>query len=95
MNEHLPTEAHEIDEALDPLGHVIAGFGTVQHLDPTNTMRLDTLVLDLPVELEVYQQRDGGVRLGAAPPTQYHETTVMPVFHRLRVRVERVDDGGA
>jgi len=44
--------------------------------------------LDLPVELEVRIGDDGRPRIGASPPTQIVETSVMPVLHRLAVRID-------
>lgn len=54
---------------------------------------VERIVVAFPMELEV--DTDGGavVRLGSAPPTQYTETTVMPVFHQLRLTFTR--DPGA
>jgi hypothetical protein len=42
--------------------------------------------IDLPFELDLLQESDAW-QLDAAPPTQKIETTVMPVWHRLRLRV--------
>jgi hypothetical protein len=55
------------------------------------TMTVDSVALDLPVELDA--MHDAGVvsELGISPPTQLIETTVMPVFHRLRLTVARAE----
>lgn len=52
------------------------------------------LALDLPVELDVWPLADGGVHLGLSTPTQIVATTVMPVLHRLVLRVTAEDDPG-
>jgi hypothetical protein len=53
-------------------------------------MYVETLDVDLPFELELVD--DGaGLTLGAAPPTQRTETTVLPVWHRLRVTIVACD----
>jgi len=52
------------------------------------------LALDLPVELDVWPLAEGGVHLGASTPTQIVATTVMPVLHRLVLRVTASDDPG-
>jgi hypothetical protein len=53
--------------------------------DASQEMHIDELTFDLPVELDPVVA-DGLVSaLGASPPTQIVETSVMPVFHRLRV----------
>ena len=48
---------------------------------------LDSLAIDLPVELHVRTDEIGGLRLVAGPPTQRTETSILPVWHRLRFRV--------
>ena len=53
--------------------------------DASQDMHIDALTFDLPVELDPIVA-DGVVNaLGTSPPTQIVETSVMPVFHRLRV----------
>lgn len=49
--------------------------------------------VDLPIELNLLQER-GVWQLDASPPTQKIETTVMPVWHRVRLRVT-LDNGGS
>jgi hypothetical protein len=48
---------------------------------------VDRIRVDLPFELEVLTP-EIGMQLGAGPPTQYTETTIMPVFHRLSMTIE-------
>jgi hypothetical protein len=58
----------------------------------------DAVELDLPVEVDVWTHEGGEVTLGLSGPTQMVETTVMPVFHRLRCRIalnEPVNEGPA
>jgi hypothetical protein len=53
---------------------------------------LEAMSFDLPVELEAMPDDDGTVTgLGLSPPTQIIATTVMPVFHRLRLTLARSD----
>jgi hypothetical protein len=53
--------------------------------DAGQDMHIDALTFDLPVELEPTIVEGVVTSLGASPPTQIVATTVMPVFHRLRV----------
>lgn len=55
------------------------------------TIWVSEIKVDLPIELNVLQEQ-GVWQLDAAPPTQKIETTVMPVWHRVRLRVS-VDHG--
>jgi hypothetical protein len=52
---------------------------------------LVAVTVDLPIEVDVAMHADSAgevatVRVG--PPTLYTETSVMPVFHRLMLRLE-------
>jgi hypothetical protein len=57
-------------------------------------VELQALRLDLPVELRVEVDEDGRARIGVSPPTQTTETTILPVFHRMTIAIERDDDRG-
>jgi hypothetical protein len=46
----------------------------------------------MPIELKVTVTQDGSVKLKGSPPTQLVKTTIMPVFHQMRLRVVRTDD---
>lgn len=50
------------------------------------TMWVSEIKIDLPIELNLLEEL-GAWQLDAAPPTQKVETTVMPVWHRVRLRV--------
>lgn len=54
---------------------------------------VERIVVAFPMELDVETDDGAVMRLGSAPPTQYTETTVMPVFHQLRLTFTR--DPGA
>jgi len=55
-------------------------------------LTVSRLSVDLPFELDLVTQADNSVTLNAAPPTQRTETSVMPVFHQVRVTIS-CDDG--
>lgn len=50
-------------------------------------MRVERLSVDLPFELDL-NTNGAKPALHASPPMQYTETTIMPVFHRIRVTIE-------
>ncbi|MCA9707538.1 MAG: hypothetical protein KDK70_16920 [Myxococcales bacterium] len=54
-------------------------------------MTVESLTLELPLELALDVDERGGLRVRGAPPTQRTETTFMPVQHRLRVRIVEGD----
>jgi hypothetical protein len=56
---------------------------------PLNGQQLwvDGMVIDLPFELHVRQNKTGELAIEATAPTQTYETTIMPVFHRVKVHI--------
>jgi hypothetical protein len=50
-------------------------------------MFVDSLQISLPFEMDVHVDDDGHISLAGSPPTQYTETTILPVFHQLKLRV--------
>lgn len=54
-------------------------------------MTIEQLTVDMPIELKVTVNNDGKVNIKGSPPTQLVKTTVMPVFHQMRLRI--VKDG--
>jgi hypothetical protein len=58
-----------------------------------NAMELDEVTLSLAIELEVRDADGPAPRVTGSTPTQWTETTVLPVFHRLTMRVARAVDG--
>ncbi|EWY41500.1 hypothetical protein N825_27685 [Skermanella stibiiresistens SB22] len=81
--------AGESDGALASFGDLAADLAvfaeTLEDEEAGVAMSIDRMTIDLPVELEVRVGEDGRVALGSEPPTQYTDTSVMPVFHRLRI----------
>lgn len=56
-----------------------------------NAMTIEQLTVDMPIELKVTSNPDGTLQVKGCPPTQLVKTTVMPVFHHLRLRIVRED----
>ncbi len=56
-------------------------------------MYVDTLTLDLPIEIQTLRDEEKQMQLGVSPPTQWLETSVMPVWHRVRVTLECDEHG--
>jgi hypothetical protein len=92
--------------ALPPFADLLAGLADVdldqlgdedesEELAQTRAMAMDIerVGLVLPIELTVEPLTDGTVRLAGSTPTQYTETTVMPIFHRLTLHLTKNVDG--
>ena len=52
------------------------------------TMAIEQVKVEMPVEINVLVNDDGQTSLKSNAPTQSTETTIMPVFHRLKLTVE-------
>ena len=89
MNER-PT--HEIDpsDRLPALSEFLAELAGAASVDADfageETIWISEIKIDLPIELNLLEEL-GAWQLDASPPTQKIETTVMPVWHRVRLRV--------
>ncbi len=86
----------EIDAAdrLPALADFIAELAGAALEDPPGdggACTASEIAFDLPFELDLLEEQ-GVWQLDAAPPTQKLETTLMPVWHRVRIRVS-LDDG--
>ena len=51
-------------------------------------MTIEKVKVEMPVEFQVLVGNDGKAILKSNAPTQSTATTVMPVFHRLKLTVE-------
>jgi hypothetical protein len=59
--------------------------------DPTSGMVqiVEQVEIDMPVEIRVEVNEQGQVKLTGSPPTQRTETTILPVFHQMKIRISR------
>jgi hypothetical protein len=82
----------EIDEDLPELATMVFNLvgDAVAEMPPVDgpfpSMRVESVTLELPVELRV-RATTTGPRLLASPPLERIETTILPVWHRLTLRV--------
>jgi hypothetical protein len=91
-----PVDAWSAD--LPPLAELVASLGDIdEEADPddqvVDSMDIDQITLTLAIELEVRDADSERPRVTGSTPTQWTETTVLPVFHRLSMRVARAPDG--
>jgi hypothetical protein len=81
----------DADDELPPLRALVSGLTEGLDFlvaDEHGALIPESLEVDLPIELAA-DGASGGLTLRASTPTQYTATTVMPVFHRLRLRIGR------
>ena len=96
MNERPPREIDPEDRLpslAEFLGELAGAVSPDDDVDVAEqeAVFVSEIKLDLPFELDLLEE-SGAWQLDAAPPTQKIETTVMPVWHRVRLTVA-VNDG--
>lgn len=86
---------HDWSDQLPPLAQLVAGLSDVGVPDEDESAmtaaELEQIRLTLSIELEVREDA-GRTRVTGSTPTQWTETTVMPAFHKLSMRITRTDD---
>jgi hypothetical protein len=95
LPETLPEDNYDlIDEALSPFSGLLEQLSDLDGwLDDPQwgvQMQLENADLELPVQLQVGVGEQGRIVIGASPPLYFLETSIMPVFHQITVRVEAV-----
>ena len=89
MNERAPYEINPADR-LPALAEFLADLAGAASVDPdfagAETLSISEIKIDLPIELNLLEE-SGAWQLDASPPTQKIETSIMPVWHRVRLRV--------
>ena len=64
-----------------------------QRIDPQTgqVMTLEEIQLEFPIELRIEVDAEENLTLKSSPPTQRTTTTILPVFHHLKVKIVRND----
>jgi len=84
-------------DALPPFAALIAALGDVDEADEdedeyaearARVMDVDRITLTLAIEMSVETAEAGSLRVRGSTPTQWTETSVMPVFHKLTMHIE-------
>ncbi|MBE7383758.1 MAG: hypothetical protein F6J95_020370 [Leptolyngbya sp. SIO1E4] len=87
--------AWDEDDPLLPFDQLVSHLADYdkQLVDPATgqALTVEQLQVDMPIELRVTVEDDGSVSLNGAPPTQRTETTILPVFHQMKLRIVRED----
>lgn len=76
---------------LPPLRELLLGFVPVPEDDGEDddeaSLLLESLAVDLPLELSLRRAAGAPLELLGSTPTQRIETTILPVWHRLRLTI--------
>ena len=94
MNILMPYNVDPSDR-LPALMELVSDLADAASVDPVSAgdemILVSEIKVDLPIELNLLEE-SGVWQIDASPPTQKIETTVMPVWHRVRLTVS-VDNG--
>lgn len=88
-----------MDEAFMPLHRMIERLtplhGEIRDSAAGVRMYIYECGIHSPVELDVFRDEEGALRIGSVPPLYYLDTTFRPVFHRLSFTggISQVVDG--
>lgn len=84
------------DTPLNPFGELIeqlTDYEAQTHDRETGlTMSIEQITIQMPIEMRIETPENGKVTVKSSAPTQNIETTIMPVFHQLQLRVVTNDD---
>lgn len=81
-------------EDLPPFGVLVEALADIEPdddeaVEAAEMMEIEGITLSLAIELAVRGSEDGAPRVRGSTPTQWTETTVLPVFHRLTMHIVR------
>jgi hypothetical protein len=77
---------------LPAFGALLAGLAEIDDAGDEE-LAIDEIRIACPVELDVVTEHDTVIEVRGSTPTQWTETTVLPVFHSLGMRITRSDGG--
>ncbi len=80
---------------LTALAHIILQLANLtdrlEDPDTCQTLEIEQVTVKLPIELNVSVTDENTVTLFSSAPTQTVETTILPVFHRMSLRIVATD----
>lgn len=77
-----------IDSMLTDFASFVYSMADLAIDDPAEVViQITGVKVNLPIELEILVDEEGKVRIDSAPPTQRIETSFMPVFHQIGLKV--------
>lgn len=80
-----------IDEAMVEMSEFISQMTEVDGYlfdeEWQTATRLENVEMEIPIQLDLHVSDNGLVTIGSSPPLFYVDTTVMPVFHQLKVTI--------
>ena len=88
-----------IDESLLPFAQMVEQLSNLEGKIGTKemgvAMEIEEAELALPLQMEILVDQFGQVTLGASPPLYYVETSVMPVFQNIHIKLKKENTSDA
>jgi hypothetical protein len=53
----------------------------------STAMSVEEIHIDMPVELDLNSSEEKGIAMGVAPPLYYAATSLLPVFHNIKLTI--------
>lgn len=89
--EFLNPDTQGIDEAMLDMASFLTQVTSVEGYlydeEAETAMQLSSVELSMPVQLDLQVSDAGQVTLGGSPPLYYTETSIMPVFHQMKLTI--------
>ena len=93
-------DEQDASDALPPFAALVAALGDIDEDDDdedadvrARVVDIDRITVTLAIEMSVEPLGTGSLRVRGSTPTQWTETSVMPVFHKLTMHIEKATDG--
>jgi len=84
-----------MDESFLPFSKIIEKLTTIQgeFTDEENGTHsyITDIEIDSPVELDVFFDKDGKLKIGTVPPLYYVDTTFRPSYHQIKFHAQKID----
>jgi hypothetical protein len=82
-----------IDTALMPINEMMFALSEIQGemKNEICSMSVESMLIEMPFELDIINDMEGNITLGSSPPTQKFETSFMPVFHKIKLNIEVIE----
>jgi len=82
-----------MDEVFIPLSKMIESLTDIQGEIYTNDKGIHSYIYEFdvgtPIELDVFRDEDGTLRIGSVPPLYRVPTSFRPVFHSILLKAEK------
>lgn len=91
----MPVEMEDdiIDSAFIPMSKYINALKDIEQVSYRDEqagfrLDLDKMTVEMPIEMDIKVDENGEVHLGSTSPIYYANTSLQPVYHKIRITIE-------